>query len=196
VSSTTTISMTTSQLTGTVNPLTELPAVGGVVSVVHSMLTDLGIPLWIAESIELAGLLLATYLLLRQILSRLLPWLGVVAAPGVDPMFERLTMVLLMPEYAVTRFLTRAGKAPFAITYTYGEGVTTVVRAIMSVAHVLLGVLPRLRRISKAVPILLTALLALAWNSETCMPTGPGACVSPASHWIAEADKWFTEKSS
>lgn len=196
MSSTTTISMTTSQLTGTVNPLTELPAVGGVVSVVHSMLTDLGIPLWIAESIELTVLLLVAYLLLRQVFTRLLPWLAAVAAPAVDPMFERLAMVLLMPEYAVTRLLTRTGKAPFAVTYTYGEGVTTVVGVIRSVAHVLLGVLPRLRRISKAVPIVLTALLALAWNSETCMPAGPDACVSPASHWIAEADKWFTEKSS
>ena len=196
MSSTTTISMTTSQLTGTVNPLTELPAVGGVISVVHSMLTDLGIPLWIAESIELTVLLLVTYLLLRQVFTRLLPWLAAVAAPGVDPMFERLAMVLLMPEYAVTRLLTRTGKTPFAVTYTYGEGVTTIVRAITSVAHVLLGVLPRLRRISKAVPIVLTALLALAWNSDTCMPAGPDACVSPASHWIAEADKWFTEKSS
>lgn len=195
MSSTTTISMTTSQLTGTVNPLTELPVVGGVVSVVHSMLTDLGIPLWIAESIELAALLLVTYLLLRQLLSRLLPWLAAVATPGVDPMFERLAMVLLMPDYAVTRLRARAGKAPFAVTYTYGEGVTTVVRVITSVAHVILGVLPRLRRISKAVPVVLTALLALAWNSETCLPAGP-ACVSPASHWIAEADKWFTEKSS
>lgn len=188
--------MTTSQLTGTLNPLTELPAVGGVVSVVHSMLTDLGIPLWIAESIELTVLLLVAYLLLRQVFTRLLPWLAAVAAPAVDPMFERLAMVLLMPEYAVTRLLTRTGKAPFAVTYTYGEGVTTVVGVIRSVAHVLLGVLPRFRRISKAVPIVLTALLALAWNSETCMPAGPDACVSPASHWIAEADKWFTEKSS
>jgi hypothetical protein len=188
--------MTTSQLTGTVNPLTELPAVGGVISVVHSMLTDLGIPLWIAESIELTVLLLVTYLLLRQVFTRLLPWLAAVAAPTVDPMFDRLAMVLLMPEYAVTRLLTRTGKAPFVVTYTYGEGVTTVVGVIRSVAHVLLGVLPRLRRISKAVPIVLTALLALAWNSETCMPAGPDACVSPASHWIAEADKWFTEKSS
>lgn len=189
------MTMTTSQLTETVNPLTELPAVGGVVSVVHSLLTDFGIPLWIAESLELMGLLLATYLVLRQLLSRALPWFATVAEPAVDWLSERLAMVLLVPELAVTRVLARAGRPPFAMTYTYGEGVVTVVGVAASVVRVILQVPQWLRRVSRVVAVVLTALLALSWNSGTCLSPGPSqGCVSPATHWLAQADHWFTEQ--
>jgi hypothetical protein len=192
-----TISMTTSQLTGSVDPLTELPGVGGAVSLVHGLMTDLGIPLWMVETVELASLLVVTFVVLRQLICRALPWLATVSVPAVEWLFERVAMFLLIPELAVTRVRARAGKAPLAGAYSYGEGVVAGVGAIASVVRVVLSALPRLRHASKAVPVVMTVLLALAWNHGTCAlsPTA-NVCVSPATHWLTEVDRWFTEQIS
>lgn len=195
--SSTMISMTTSQLPAATNPLVELPGIGGLVAVVHGLLTDLGIPLWIAESIELAGLLLATFLFLRMLLTRLLPWFAASAEPLVDVLFERLAMVFLAPELALTRLRQRSGRAPFAFTYTYGEGVLTAARMATSVAHFLLRVPPRLSKVAKLMALLITAFMALTWNNGTCTSVGPAQqCVSPATLWLSQAELWFTEQNS
>jgi hypothetical protein len=190
-------SMTTSQIPVTTNPLVELPGVGGVVSVVHGLLTDFGVPLWMAESIELTGLLLAVFVLVRLVVTKLLPWLASVLEPLVDVLFERLAMVFLVPELAATRLRQRAGQMPFAFTYVYGEGVLTAARCATSVTHFLLRLPPRLSNAPKGVPLLITALLALAWNYGTCVSAGPAQpCVSPATHWLSQADGWLTEQNS
>lgn len=168
-----------------------------MVSVVHGLLTDFGIPLWIAESIELMGLLFGTFLLLRLVFTRFLPWFAAAAEPVVDQLFELLAMVFLVPDLAATRLRERAGRPPFAFTYGYGEGVLTAARVATSVAQVLVRVLPRLSKVSKTVPLLITAVLALAWNNGTCTSAGPAQqCVSPATHWLSQADSWFTAQNS
>jgi hypothetical protein len=192
----TTTSMTTNQLAEAANPLTELPLVGGVVEVVHSLLTDLGIPLWMAESIELAGLLLVTYLALRLVLVRLLPWFARAVDPVVDRLFDLVAMVLLAPELAVTRTRLKMGKAPFGAAYVYGDGVVTATRAATSLTRAFVNALPKLGRAPKVVPLAIAVLLALMWNSTTCASTGPtGMCVSPAAHWISVTEQWFTANS-
>jgi hypothetical protein len=185
--------MTTDPVTDAANPLTELPGAGGVVSLAHGLLTDLGIPLWIAESLELTGLLILTCVLLRLLLRSALPWLGTVSDPAVEWLFERIAMLLLIPELAVTRVRAGLGRPPYAASYHYGDGVVSATVAATSVMRVVLRVLPRLRRTPGMVPVLLTVLLALAWNHETCTPGGvTGVCVSPATHWMDQVDHWFT----
>jgi hypothetical protein len=189
--------MTTSELPATTNPLADLPGVGGVVSLVHGLLTDLGIPPWIAESIELVGLLVGTFLLLRLFFTRFLPWFATAAEPVVDLLFELLAMVFLVPDLAATRLRERAGRPPFAFIYGYGEGVLTATRVATSVAHVLVRALTKLGTVSKIVPLLVTAVLALGWNNGTCTSSGPAQqCVSPAAHWLSQADSWFTAQNS
>lgn len=186
-----TLSTTTEPVANTVNPLTELPGAGGVVTLANDLLTDLGVPLWMAESIELTGLLILTCVLLRLLVRTALPWFGTVAEPVVGWLLERIAMVLLLPELAVTRVRTWVRKDPFVAAYHYGDGVMSVTGAVASVLRVVLTALPRLRRTSGVVPVLLTVLLALAWNHGTCTPDG-AVCVSPATHWLNQVDRWFT----
>jgi hypothetical protein len=183
----------TSQLVDPVNPLTELPVVGGVVEVVHSLLTDLGIPLWMAESIELTAVLVGMYLVLRTLLGRVVPWLVAAGEPGVGWFLDRLAMILLLPEFAVTRLRTAAGRPPFGLAYSYGDGVMSLTRVATVVAHTVVRALLLLPRVPRVVSVALALLLVLTWNSTTCALAGPaGACVSPAEHWITEAGHWFT----
>lgn len=183
----------TDQVIAPVNPLTELPGAGGVVSLANDLLTDLGVPLWIAESIELTGLLILTGVLLGLLVRTVLPWFGTVSEPGVTWLFEKIAMLLLIPELAVTRVCARTRKYPFAAAYQYGDAVVSTTGAAASVLRAVLTALPRLRRTPKAVTVLVTVVLALAWNHVSCVPGGAlGVCVSPATHWLDQVDLWFT----
>jgi hypothetical protein len=193
--------MTTSMMTtmtnqrvveGISNPLTELPVLGGIVKIVNSLLTDLGIPLWIAETIELAGLLWLLHVLLLKFIRRALPWLVTVFEPLVVLVFERVAMILLIPEVVTTRLRIKLDKPPLAFAYTYGDGVLSLTGFAVSVAHFVLALLPRASRAPRGVSLVLVILFVLAWNNGTCTSSStPAACISPASSWASEAGRWF-----
>jgi hypothetical protein len=191
------ISTTTSVPGDAANPLTGIPVFGGIVRVVHGLLTDLGIPPWMAETVEFIGLLVLIYVLLRLLIGRALPWLATVLEPAAGWFFERVAMVLLLPELAATRVRARLGRPPLAASYGYGDLVLGLVNAATSVSRVVLSVLPKARQAPRGVPVALAALLILAWNNGTCTPGEvSGRCVSPATHWVTQADHWFKERGS
>ncbi|WP_160097248.1 hypothetical protein [Kibdelosporangium aridum] len=177
----------TSEQTAT-NPLTDFPVVGGVVQAADSLLRDLNIPLWLAQVVELAGLLLLLHVLLTQVFRRVLPWLAPLLDEALAWTFDRIAMLLLVPELVSTRIRTRKGKPPLSTAYTYGDSVVSLANAAKSVAHVVLDVLPRMRTAPPLVPAMLVFVIALVWNSETC--TGD-PCVSPATQWFTVAGEWF-----
>jgi hypothetical protein len=184
---TTVMMMTTSQHP---DPLTELPLLGGVVEVVNSLLTDLGFPLPLAESLELVGLLILLYVLVAQLLRRVLPWLATVLQPVVDRLLDGAMALMLVPELLVTRIRVRTGKPPFGAAYAYGDGIVGLTDGMRAVARVVLSAVPRLNRAPRAVSVILVVLTALIWNHTTCTGDQAGVCVSPAAHWITEMELW------
>ncbi|ONI72617.1 hypothetical protein ALI144C_42085 [Actinosynnema sp. ALI-1.44] len=177
------------------NPLTDVPLLGYVITVVNDAFTQLSLPFWLRSLIELVLAGLLGYALLRLLASRLLPWLGTALVTPAVLVGDLVRTLLLLPDLAVSRGMRRLGRIPPEVVYAYGTVVMTSVDLFEKVVRRLVPKLAAVKNGSGIVLVVLLVVLFLVWNSQSCAggPPADGACVSPITHWTTSLSTWFTE---
>jgi hypothetical protein len=172
------------------NPLLRLPLVRAPLTWLDGAVLGTA-PRWLAELTELVALGVGLYLLLRFTVRILLPALGPWLAVPVGWLVMMLRLVLLAPEWTVTRLLDRLRRLPGPALYAYGDG---VLNATDGLATRLEQSLPRLRGL-RTVPRWALVLVLVAgfaiWNTATCASDTGTPCVSPIVQWGNDATGWF-----
>jgi hypothetical protein len=171
------------------NPLTEFPMVGWLVGLLDTLLTDLGFSMWLAQAIELILLAVLLYFVLDLCLRKVIPRVVAMLVPATATLLDGALVALLLPEYAVTKAVGQ--RTPPAALYFYGELVVRLTDLLKSLLRRVLPPIAAVRRLPKLAVVVVLVLLFAVWNENKCSAIDPATgCVSPVSHWIAEAGKW------
>jgi len=165
------------------NPLTELPIVGGLVSLLDGLLADLGFPLWFAEAVEFILLAVLLYFTLDLTLRKLVRPVVAMLVRATAALAEVILVALLLPEFALAKAMNK--HAPPAAVYVYGDLVVRLTDTLKSISRRILPPIAEVRRLPKLAVVVILVMLFAVWNQNQCSgnPSAAG-CVSPVEQWI------------
>ncbi|MFE3725436.1 hypothetical protein [Nocardia sp. NPDC059154] len=168
------------------SPLTDFPVAGNLVAQLDKLLADFGFSAWWAESVEFIVLVVTLFFVLQVLVGKLVPWLSEKLLGRVDLVTAPVPALLLAPEWVVTKFVVRSGRAPGPFVYSYGDGVLALADGLEVVVTAVLRVLTTVGKHRRLIAAVLVILGFLWWNSGTCVGDSR-PCVSPAGQWSHQA---------
>ncbi|WP_329311206.1 hypothetical protein [Streptomyces sp. NBC_01262] len=176
------------------NALLDLPVLGTPASWLDKLLSDLGAPAAVNETVELALLAVCLYLLGRWLLGQVAPWLARVLIGPVVALVGGVRVALLLPDLAVARTARLAHARPPAVVYTYGHMVLDVSDRLQAAVRGGFPAVARLSRWSGKVALAAVIAAALFWNGTYCSGSGVGdGCTSPAQQWTTSVKTMFAK---
>ncbi|RKT54812.1 hypothetical protein [Saccharothrix australiensis] len=179
--------MTTGEV---VNPVADVPLVGGLLAVLDEFAAGLGVPFWLRALAECALVAVVGFAVLRLVATRVLPWVGEALVRPVVLVTAAVRALLLLVDLGISRAVRRFGRVPPEPVYAYGTAVMAVLDVVEGFVR---AGLPKLA-IARAAPrwLLVGAMVMafLAWNGNECVPSADTACVSPVNHWTTSFEAW------
>lgn len=174
------------------NALLDLPVFGTPASWVDKLLSDLGAPAAVNETVELVLLAVGLYLLGRWLLGKAAPWLAKVLIGPVVALVGGVRVALLLPDLAVARTARLARTRPPAVVYTYGHMVLDVSDRLQAAVRGGFPAVARLSRWSGKAALAAVIAAALFWNGTHCSGSVAGdGCTSPATQWTTSVKTMF-----
>ncbi|MGW6427609.1 hypothetical protein ACWF82_33475 [Nocardia sp. NPDC055053] len=164
------------------NPLIELPVFGGLIAQLDKVLLDLGFTAKWAETVEFLTTAAVAFTVLTVVVGKLVPWVSGKLVGHEERLTAPVPVVLLAPEWLVTKLLVKAGRKPGAFVYGYGESVLVLVDWLRATLAVVLRILGSVGKFRRAIAGILLVLAFLSWNSGSCVADSQ-PCVSPVQHW-------------
>jgi hypothetical protein len=176
------------------NPLGSMPILGDLTGKLDQAITQLGLPLWLRALAEMLITAVLTFLLLRLVTIRVLPWAANAFVEPIVALVEGVRVVLLLPDLAVSRSVRRFGRVPPEVVYAYGNVVMTSTDAIQRLVRRALPVLGNTRKARRWMLVALLAVGFLLWNSTTCGSGSGSTCTTPVTEWTTSLHTWWGAK--
>ncbi|MFF3752745.1 hypothetical protein ACFYYH_20155 [Streptomyces sp. NPDC002018] len=176
------------------NPLTELPLVGPLVAGADESVMDLGMPLPLAQAVELILLVLGLFFLGRLLVGRVVPWLARLLVGPVVVLIGGLRVLFLLPDLAVARTARRTAARPPVLVYAYGHAVLDGADHLQSAVRTGFPAVAGVTRWSGKVAGLALLAYALYWNGTYCAGLGgQRGCEAPAAQWVSSVKTTLDE---
>ncbi|WP_394362062.1 hypothetical protein [Amycolatopsis sp. SB7-3] len=116
-----------------VNPISDLPLIGGLFGLLDEVADRLGFALWFRIVLGFAYAAAFGYLIAWLVVTYVMPWAGNALRKPARKAAEGLRFVLLVPDWALSRAFRRAGRVPPQVLYDYGGVVMRFVDRIQEV---------------------------------------------------------------
>jgi hypothetical protein len=102
------------------NPISDLPLVGGLFGLLDEAADRLGFALWFRILLGFVYAAAFGYLIAWLLLTYVVPWAGSALRRPARKVIEGLRYLLLAPDWALSRAFRRSGRIPPQVVYDYG----------------------------------------------------------------------------